>query len=80
MVLLEEMLRNGEGIDNDTELQRREWRKENAIEKGANFVATFIQRCTVRSVKFLRWLRNFVYREVPWSDAVARLRQVYANF
>jgi hypothetical protein len=80
MVLLEEALRTDEWIENDTELERRDSRKETAIRKGANFVATFLQRCTVRSVKFLRWLRNFVYREVPWSNAVARLRQIYAIY
>jgi len=34
----------------------------------------------VRSVKYIRWLRNFIYREVPWSRAVARLRVIYVIF
>ncbi|MFT5470011.1 MAG: hypothetical protein ACI8UO_005135, partial [Verrucomicrobiales bacterium] len=51
-----------------------------AQKSGANFVATFLQRCTVRSLKFIRWLRAFVYREVPWNRAVDRLHEIYANF
>ena len=80
MVLFEAFLKTEEGIENEVEIERKELRKEKSIEQGGNFVATFIQRCTVRSVKFVRWLRTFVYREVPWSEAVARLRNVYADF
>jgi len=80
MVILQQILTSEESVTNDGEIYRREFRKDQSIENGANFVATFVQRCTVRSVKFLRWLRNFVYREVLWCDAVARLREVYANF
>ena len=80
MVLLEEELLTGEGIDNDKERARKEKRKVEALEKGANYVATLLQRFTVRSVKYIRWLRNSIYREVPWSRAVARLRVVYATF
>jgi hypothetical protein len=80
MVLLEEDLLTGEGIDNDKERARKEKRKTEALERGANYVATLLQRFTVRSLKYIRWLRNFIYREVPWSLAVARLRTVYATF
>lgn len=80
MVLLEEELLTGEGIDNDKERVRKETRKIEALEKGANYIATMLQRFTVRSLKYIRWLRNFIYREVPWSAAVARLRVVYLSF
>jgi len=80
MVLLEEDLLTGEGIDNDKERARKEKRKTEALERGANYVATLLQRFTVRSLKYIRWLRNFIYREVPWRLAVARLRTVYATF
>ena len=33
-----------------------------------------------RSLKYLRWLRNFIYQAVPWSEAVACLRAVYITF
>jgi hypothetical protein len=80
MVLLEEDLRRVERIDNAPERKRKAGRKEKAEESGANFVATALQRFTVRTLKFIRWLRNFVYRETSWEAAVARLRHVYASF
>lgn len=80
LLLIIEAMLAGEGIANDSERERKACRLEKAIESGGNFVATFVQRCTVRSLKFIRWLRNLVYREVSWVDAAARLRQIYANF
>jgi hypothetical protein len=80
MVLLEEELLTGEEIDNDKERKRKAKRTTDALGKGANYVATMLQRFTVRSLKYIRWLRNFFYREVPWSEAVARLRAVYVSF
>jgi IS4 transposase len=80
MILLENQLLRQEEIDNDRERERKAKRKEDADKKGANYVATAIQRFTVRSVKFIRWLRNFVYRKVHWEEAVARLREIYAIF
>lgn len=80
MLLLESELLTGEGIDNDKERVRKASRKTEALEKGANYVATMIQRFTVRSLKYIRWLRNFTYQKVPWSAAVARLREVYLIF
>lgn len=80
MVLLEEGLRKEDGVDNGAERTRKEKRLLMDQKAGANHVSTAIQRFTVRSVKFIRWLRSFVYRETPWSDALARLRQIYAVF
>ena len=80
MVLLEETLLKAEGIDNSKERKRKAGRKEKAEKEGTNFVATALQRFTVRTLKFIRWLRNFVYRPTSWEAALARLRQVYATF
>ncbi len=80
MVLLEEDLRRRERIDNAPERKRKAERKDKAEKSGANFVATALQRFTVRTLKFIRWLRNFVYRETSWEAAVARLRHAYATF
>lgn len=80
MVLLEDDLLTGEGVDNGKERARKAARKAAALAKGANFVSTLLQRFTVRSVKYIRWLRNFIYRKVPWSQAVARLRAIYLTF
>ena len=69
-----------EKIDNEPERKRKAVRKEEAKKKGANFVAIALQRFTVRSLKFIRWLRNHVYRETSWAGALDRLRHVYATF
>lgn len=79
MVLLEQGVVKAEEVDNTTERTRKEGRKNAAVEAGGNWVATALQRFTVRPLKFIRWLRNHVYREAPWDDAIARLRQIYAT-
>jgi len=78
LLLIEQILRT-ENVDNEAELKRKEKRLDESIKMGGNFVSTFIQRFTVRSVKFIRWLRNFSYREVLWERAKARLVKRYAQ-
>jgi hypothetical protein len=80
MVLLEENLIKVEGIDNKKERKRKAGRKEKTEKNGANYVTNALQRFTVRTLKFIRWLRNFVYRATSWEAALARLRHVYATF
>ena len=63
MVLLEQQVVEAKGADNDPERERKARRKEEAEAAGGNDVATALQRFTVRSLKFIRWLRNFVYRD-----------------
>jgi hypothetical protein len=78
MVLLEAEIGAG-GISNSTERERKSEREVEAKKSGAGYVATMMQRFTVRSVKFVRWLRNFTYRDTPWDDALARLAKIYAT-
>jgi len=80
MVLLEEDIRRMERIDNAPERKRKAGRKETAEKNGANYIVTALQRFTVRTLKFIRWLRNFVCRETSWEAAMARLRRVCAIF
>jgi hypothetical protein len=78
-LLLIEATLTEEGITNDPEIDRKMLRLEEAEKAGTNFVATFVQRFTVRTLKFIRWLRNFVYRKASWSQATARLGKAYAQ-
>lgn len=80
MLLLEEEILRMEGIDNEPERKRKADRRAAAEQSGANYILTAIQRFTVRALKFIRWLRNFVYRGASWEAALARLRRVYATF
>jgi hypothetical protein len=77
MVLLEDKIEKEDGIDNTPERKRKSKRLAEAKGSGAGYVATVMQRFTVRSVKFVRWLRNFLYRETAWSDALIRLAKIY---
>lgn len=79
LLLIMEATLEVDGITNEPEIKRKNERLARSIEMGANFVATFVQRFTVRSVKFIRWLRNFIYRKAPWEEAKARLTKVYAK-
>jgi len=79
MMLLEDEIEKKEGIDNAPERERKVERLEDAKESGAGYVATMMQRFTVRSVKFVRWLQTFIYSDAPWGDALARLAKIYAT-
>jgi hypothetical protein len=79
MVMLEDEIEKIGGICNSPERKRKSGREEKAKKSGAGYVATMMQRFTVRSVKFVRWLRNFIYRETPWGEALARLVKIYAT-
>jgi hypothetical protein len=37
-----------------------------------------VQRATQRGVKFIRWLGNHLFLEVPWERALASLRRIYS--
>jgi hypothetical protein len=85
MVMLEAELEKEEGISNEAEgvrktevLKKAKQRLKDAGLK-LNFVATALHRFTVRSIKFVRWLRNFIYRDTSWPVATARLRKIYAT-
>ncbi len=79
MMLLEDEIEKKDGIDNAPERERKVGRLEDAKESGAGYVATMMQRFTVRSVKFVRWLQTFIYSDAPWGDALARLAKIYAT-
>jgi len=79
MVLLEDEIEKDDAISNEPERKRKSKREKKAKESGASYVALLLQRFTVRSVKFVRWLRNFIYRETCWGQALARLTKIYAE-
>lgn len=80
MILLEHLLARDHGVENTKEMQRRQSRAAEAIEQGASFVATFFQRFTVRSLKFIRWLRNMMYQTTSWEGAVGRLAYAFTKY
>ena len=86
MVLQELHLRTEEGVSNTCEIKRKAQRLEQHRERLAakNEVLPVLQeafqRLTQRSVKYLRWLRAYLFVEAPWAAVVLALRDSYAVF
>jgi hypothetical protein len=72
--------REKENVDNEGERKRKAKRRKEDEENGGNYISTALQRFTVRSLKCIRWLRVWFYREALWGNAVARLREIHASF
>jgi len=84
MVIQEHKLRTEEGVTNTSEIKRKAKRLQTEIERLAekNEVLPVLlrdfQRLTQRSVKYIRWLRAFLFVPAPWINVVAALRESYA--
>ena len=84
LLLIEARLEKVELIVNEPEIERRAERLEEVetllAKKGlvVPFVYSAIQRITQRGVKLIRWLRNHLYGNRPWSEAIGLLRKRYA--
>jgi len=85
MVLEEDRLRREHALTNTAEEKRCAKRLRNAGEMAAQENRALpsgqkaLQRLTQRSVKFIRWLRTFLWREAPWERMLAVLRRLYAT-
>lgn len=85
LLLLENDIEKNEGIRNEAEWKRKtktlEQTEEYLEENGRSlpWIYKAIQRITQRSVKFIRWLRNHIDSEAPWSQAMAALVRIYAK-
>ena len=85
MMILEDCIAK-EGIRNEIENSRRSKRLNEALknikakkEKLPDFLVQ-PKRATQRSVKFIRWLRNHLYINTSWQEALGPLQRIYAAF
>lgn len=85
MLILEQCLKK-QGIENKMENSRRRQRLAKVLadtktkrDKLPGFMTT-PKRPTQRSVKFIRWLRNNLYANTSWLEAMGSLRRIYAVF
>ena len=83
MILQEEILHREHGLTNEAEDRRRAKRladEKQDITKASRTISPLretLQRCTQRSVKFIRWLRSYLFGEAPWGRMLAALRKAY---
>ena len=85
MVMFKKCLEN-EGAVNETENKRRQKRLEKALAHAKTKTNNFpkflktARKPTQLSVKYIRWLRNHLYSNTSWREAVSSLVRVYAVF
>ena len=84
MVIQEHRLKTEDDVTNTSEIKRKARRLEDEIGRLAEkseilpVLLQDFQRLTQRSVKYVRWLRAYLFTDAPWQDMVAALRQSYA--
>jgi hypothetical protein len=84
-LLQEHKLEREEGITNVAETRRKirrlEEDRQTVLGKGLELPPALqsLQRFTQRSVKFIRWLRMFLFLPAPWERMLAVLRRLYAT-
>ena len=85
MIIFEDCLKQ-EGIDNEVENKRRSKRLEKTMALAEakkitlpNFLAA-PKRPSQRSVRFIRWLRNNLFSNTSWMEAMGSLKRIYAVF
>ena len=47
------------------------------VEIVRNFINSAVTRATQRTQRFIRWVRVRIYQRVPWSESMARLRELW---
>lgn len=88
LLLFEQYLDESEGLRDEHEEKKQQGRSKpvtltNAakgiLKATRNFINTALQRATQRTQRFIRWVRVWIYKQAPWFDSIARLRQVWAT-
>jgi hypothetical protein len=85
MLIFEDWLKK-EGVDNEIENKRKIKRLKKSLtlaqlkKEALPIFLTTPKRPTQRSVKFIRWLRNNLFMNTSWRDAVGSLERIYAVF
>jgi hypothetical protein len=84
MTFMEEQIRQRSGVINQAEFNRKAktraasaTAKPNSSSADPITVQHTVERLTQRTVKFIRWLKNHLDLERDWSQAIARLTEIY---
>lgn len=82
LLLFEKYIERSEGLRDEAEVQKSQGRTKapaGIIRAIGNFINTAVNRATQRTQRFIRWVRVWIYRQAPWRDSIARLRDVWAG-
>lgn len=88
LLLFEQHLEQREGLRDELEEKKQLGRTQptaaaaptaGAFRAVGNFINTVITRATQRTQRFIRWVRVWIYKQAPWIDSLARLKQVWAT-
>lgn len=84
VLLFEGDIKRDEGMQDKVEAKKKSIRTKTRTNREGtplkqikNFINQAIQRATQRTVRFIRWLRTWLYRRASWRDATARLAKVW---
>ena len=88
LLVFEPFLRESEGRRDELEEKKQQGRFRAArvaskaagvIRAAGNFINTALQRATQRTQRFIRWVRVWIYKQAPWGDSIARLKEVWSG-
>jgi len=86
LLLFEQHIGQHEGLRDELEEKKQPGRTRVAtvasvaagiIRAAGNFINTALHRATQRTQRFIRWVRVWIYKQAPWRESIARLREVW---
>ncbi len=81
LLLFEKHLEKTEGLRDEVEAKKQAGRIKAApgaiVRAVRNFINSALTRATQRTQRFIRWVRVRLYLDAPWSESMARLRELW---
>jgi len=85
-LLLENDIKKIEGMYDEVEevkskgrLKSQESKKQKKQKKQPSFINTIVLRCSHRTMRFIRWMRNKIYSKASLNQSLARLRKLWTT-
>ena len=81
LLLLEKHVEQTSGLRDEVEERKQQGRtgpRPGPAQTARNFINSALTRATQRTQRFIRWVRVRLYMNAPWSESLARLRQLWA--
>ena len=82
MLIQEEHLKHSEGLSDEVEAKKKQIRERTRVtgmrkKYKNNFINTFFQRASQRTLRFIRWLRNALSNRASYEASLADLADVW---